>query len=238
MKCLILAGGFGSRIQSIIGSKPKALLEYRGKPLISYLVENIPEKIDLYISTNKMFENDFNNWQKTISRPLQLLVEEAWSENQKMGALSAINFWVNEKGFKEDLLVIAADNYFEFDIGKFISSYDGRNTIVAVHETGDGEKARSFGVVKLEGRRIIEFTEKPAQPVSTMVATACYIFPPRSLSICRLYCQNGNRDLLGEFIAYLVRTDKVYGFPFLERWFDIGHEIEKAKKEGRPALKI
>ncbi len=43
MKCLILAGGFGRRMQPVIGDKPKALLEYLDKPLISHIVEKVPQ---------------------------------------------------------------------------------------------------------------------------------------------------------------------------------------------------
>jgi glucose-1-phosphate thymidylyltransferase len=225
MKCLILAGGFGRRVQPVIGDKPKALLEYLGKPLISHLVEKIPRDIDILISVNKRYETALLSWQETIKRPVEILVEQAQSEEQKPGALSSICYWVQNKHIKEDLLIMASDNYFEFDLSRFMAAYNGNNALVAAYDVGDKAKAKSFGVIRLKGSRIVEFIEKPPEPRSTLIATACYIFPPRVLSICLNYCLQGRRDPLGSFIAHLVATDEVFGFLFKDKWFDIGNEI-------------
>jgi glucose-1-phosphate thymidylyltransferase len=226
MECIILAGGFGRRLSSIIGDRPKALIEYKGKPLINYIIEKIPPSIDIFVTTNRKFESAFNQNLITIDRAVKLLVEDTWSEEHKIGALSAICFWATTKKFNDDLLIIAADNYFEFDMNKFIDSYDGYNTLVAVYDIGDVKKARDFGVITLEGNKIVEFVEKPLFPVSSQVATACYIFPSRIIEVCMNYCMQGERDLLGSFIAHLVKTDEVRGFSFKEKWFDIGMEIQ------------
>jgi glucose-1-phosphate thymidylyltransferase len=227
MKCLILAGGFGRRVQSIIGDRPKALLEYNGKPLISYIIERVPPDIEILVSTNKKFEADFLQWKQTVTRPVEVLVEEAMSEEQKLGALASISHWVLRRKIREDLLVLASDNYFEFDLGQFMAAYDGKNTLVAACDIGDEKKAQNFGVIRLDGRRIVEFAEKPAHPSSTLVATACYIFPERVLNMLIEYCLHGKQDLLGSFIGYLVEEDHVFAFPFEDRWFDIGNQIKK-----------
>lgn len=226
MKCLILAGGFGRRLPPGISEGPKALLDYLDKPLISHIVERIPRNIDILVATNKKFEPHFLRWKDTLNRPVEILVEKAWNEKEKPGALASIGYWVQNKCINEDLLVIASDNYFEFDVNRFISAYDGKNTLVAAYDIGDEKKARDFGVIELNGGKITKFVEKPAQPSSTLVATACYIFPTRILQICLSYCRTEKKDLLGDFIAHLVKTDEVYGFPFKEKWFDIGSEIK------------
>ncbi|PIU23357.1 MAG: hypothetical protein COT13_03515, partial [Chloroflexi bacterium CG08_land_8_20_14_0_20_45_12] len=53
MKCLILAGGFGTRLYPSTLNQAKALLEYKGKPIISHIVDKVPQHIDIMISTNK-----------------------------------------------------------------------------------------------------------------------------------------------------------------------------------------
>jgi glucose-1-phosphate thymidylyltransferase len=229
LKCLILAGGFGRRVYPIIGDKPKALLEYLDKPLINHLLDIIPSRLDIFVSINQKFEPNFRRWHDTINRPIELLIESSLNEEQKMGALSSISHWVRTKHIDEDLIVIAADNYFGFDLSKFIAAYNGKNTLVAVHDITDINKATSYGTVRLNGQRIIKFVEKPTHPDSTLIATACYIFPPSALRFCENYCHLGKRDFLGSFIAYLVETDDVYSYYFTEKWFDIGDEIRKTQ---------
>jgi glucose-1-phosphate thymidylyltransferase len=222
MKCLILAGGFGTRLYPLIANKSKALLEYKGKPLLSHLTDKVPPNIDIMVSTNLKYEADFRRWQQGIDREIDLCVEAIWSDKQKKGAVSSLNFWVNTKGISEDLLVIAGDNYFEFDLAQFIAAYDGQNTLVAVHDIGDRNRAGQFGVVRLEGDRLSGLEEKPTKPASSLIATACYIFPPRIFPILGQYCSGGKRDNLGSFISHLIDVDQVQGYLFTEPWFDIG----------------
>jgi len=222
MKCLILAGGFGTRLYPLTINRAKALLGYKGKPIISHIVDKIPQNIDIMVNTNKKFEADFHQWQRTINRKVEILVEEVLSEDQKLGAVGSLNFWIENKPIVEDLLVIAGDNYFEFDLAQFIARYDGKHTLVAVYDIGDKGKASQFGVVQLDGHRIAEFQEKPAEPQSSLVATACYIFPQRIFPLLRQYCQRGKRDNLGSFIAYLIDKDEVHAYTFTESWIDIG----------------
>ena len=79
-------------------------------------------------------------------------------------------------------------------------------------------------MVKLDGHRIIDLQEKPANPESSMVATACYIFPQRVFPLIHEYCQQDKRDKLGSLIACLIDSDAVYAHTFTEPWLDIGSE--------------
>ncbi len=222
MKCLILAGGFGTRLYPLTITKAKALLEYKGKPLLTHIVDRVPHNIGIFVSCNRKFEADFYQWQKNLGREVEICVEDVWTDDQKKGAVGSLNFWVNTKNIAEDLLVIAGDNYFEFDLAQFIAAYNGKNALVAVYDIGDKSKASQFGVVQLDKNRIAKFEEKPANPESSLIATACYILPPRILSMLGEYCQLGERDNLGAFIAYLVDREEVYAYTFTELWLDVG----------------
>jgi glucose-1-phosphate thymidylyltransferase len=179
MKSLILASGFGTRLYPLTQNKVKALLEYKGKALISHVVDKIPQDIDILVNTNQKFEADFRHWQATIGRAVTLCVEPALTEKEALGAVGSLDYWIRAKNITDDLLVIASDNYFEFDLSQFIGAYAGNHTLVAVYDIGDRSKAGQFGVVQLKGNRIIEFVEKPTKPKSSLVAIACYIFSPR-----------------------------------------------------------
>lgn len=229
MKCLILASGFGTRLYPLTMYRAKALLEYNGKPLLSHILGRVPENIDTLVSCNRKFEADFRRWQASAARQVELLVEDVWTEEQMKGAVGSLEFWVSSKNITEDLLVIAGDNYFEFNLADLISAYNGENLLVAVYDIGDKSKARRFGVVTLEGNRIAEFQEKPAEPRSSLVSTGIYIFPPRVFPLLSRYCAEGKRDNLGGFIAYLIDGDEVHGHTFTETWRDIGSPEDLAQ---------
>jgi glucose-1-phosphate thymidylyltransferase len=235
MKCLILAGGFATRLYPLTENKAKALLEFRGKPVITHVVDRIPLNVDILVSTNKKFETDFLDWRKTLSRPVEICIEEAVTEKQKKGAVGAIDFWIKNKNITEDLAIIAGDNYFEFELADLILKFNGRNPIIAVYDVGDKDKACEIGkacqlgLVILENNIIVRFDEKPQEATSSILATGIYVLPPRIFPLLSRYCRDSKRDNLGNFIAYLLGEEEVHAHVFTSTWIDIGDEIKKGR---------
>ncbi|MFC1925253.1 sugar phosphate nucleotidyltransferase [Chloroflexota bacterium] len=221
MKCLILAGGFGTRLPSFIKDTPKPLFEVDKKHVITHIVEKVPQSIEIIVSTNKRFEADFIEWQSSLNRSIELFIEDAMTEQEKLGAVSSVELLVRKKGIQDDLLVIAGDNYFDFSLHDFIDAYDGKDPLVAVCDIGDKEKAKQHGVVELQGNRIVKFWEKPDQPQSTSIAIACYILPATAPGHLSQYCTQ-KRDNLGSFIAYLMSKSDIHAYIITGTWLDMG----------------
>lgn len=231
MKCLILASGFGTRLYPLTLTCAKPLLPYRGKPMINHIVDKIPEDIEILVNVNKKFESDFHAWQQKQSHTVTICVEEVYSEEERLGAIGSLNYWINRKSIDEDLLLFGSDNYFEFDLAKYMAAFNRKNVLVAVSDVGDPARATQYGVVKVDNNRIVELEEKPAKPKSSLVATACYIIPSRVFPFIQDFCTGERRDNLGNFIAYLIEKDLVFSYPFSETWIDIGNlEIYNSTK--------
>jgi len=226
VKCLILASGFGTRLYPSTRNTAKALIAYKGKPLITHIVGKIPRNIDISVATNRKFEMDFRNWRKNIDRKIEIDVEDVWTEKEKKGALGSLAFWIGQANINEDLLILASDNYFEFELSQFIANYNGENALVAVHDIGDRNKAGQFGVVEVEKGRIVKCEEKPRHPKTSLIGVACYIFPPRLFAVLsRFHDQHPELDELGHFITYLVKYDEVDAYIFTEVCKDIASII-------------
>jgi len=231
MKCLILASGFGTRLYPLTVNQAKALLPYKGKPMINHIVDKVPRDIEILVNVNRKFEPDFLQWSSRQGRDITVCVEDIKSDDEKLGAIGSLNYWIKQKNIREDLLLFGADNYFEFDLAGFMSAYDGRHVLVAVYDVGQPSKATQYGVVRVEGDRIIELEEKPSIPKTSLVSTACWILPPRVFPIISDFCEKTMRDNLGFFITHLVGIDTVKAYRFKELWIDIGNlEIYHATK--------
>ena len=222
MKCLIMAGGFDARPYPSPPVKAKTLITHKGKSLLTHLVEKVPRGIDIMVSVNKRFEQEFRKWLLATHIHAELLMEGSPANARWTGAVSALNMWIRQMAIRDDLLVIGGDNYFEFDLRDFIAASDRVSTLVAVSDIGDVEKAAQFGVVKLADSKIVEFAEKPRGAATSLIAAACYVFPRRVFPLLERYCSEGMQDNLGSFIAHLVAVDEVRAFVFKEQWFDIG----------------
>jgi glucose-1-phosphate thymidylyltransferase len=223
MKCLILASGFGTRLYPVTDKTAKGLLPYKGKPVISYIVEKIPVDIDIFVTVNRKFASQYADWQKGLDRNIELWVEPVDNEEQMLGAVGSLDYWIKGNKIYDDLLVIAGDNYFSSNLSDFLAAFDSQNTLIAVYDIENKENARQFGVVKLEGTRVSELAEKPQNPQSSLVSTACYVFPSRIITLLDRYCKNIKRDNLGSFISYLVTEDNVRAYILDGEWFDIGN---------------
>ncbi len=166
MQAFILAGGFATRLWPLTERRAKPLLPLAGKPLITYIVESIPADMPVTVSTNAAFAKDFKAWKSSVkNRSVTIEIEDSGHENQKLGALGAVAKWIKEKKINDDILLLAGDNYADFDLHGLLKSFQGR-PIVAGYDLGDKELARRFGTIVTKGeagplQSIQSFEEKP-----------------------------------------------------------------------------
>jgi glucose-1-phosphate thymidylyltransferase len=226
MKCLLLAAGFGTRLKKLNINMSKGLIPYCGVPLISHIVHRVPDNIEIYAHTNLLFEKDYRDWQKGMVRKVKISVEPTMDSSQALGAVGSINYFVHHNKIDDDLMVLATDNYFEFNLADFLGQFDGEHPLVALHDIRDKERAKNFGVVAVSAGRITSFVEKPANPESSLISTGCYIFPRRAVTELKEYCSRGTKDNLGDFIRFLLSVIPVHAYVFAGAWFDIGNEAD------------
>ncbi len=146
---------------------------------------------EVFVSTNERFAEAFEAHlaDSAFAKP-QLSIEETTAEDEKFGVVGALAQLVEREGINDDLLVIAGDNLISFDIGDFLDYFDHREApTLAAYDVGSREKATSYGLVDLDGERVVDFQEKPADPKSTLVSIACYAFPQDALSLLGTYLE-------------------------------------------------
>ena len=226
MRALILAGGFATRLHPLTLNRPKPLLPVVGKPILQYILEDpgLPDRPIL--TTNRQFAVHFEKWLAGTNFEVDLLVEPAASENEKLGSIGAIAHAIRERALDDDLLVIAGDNLFGFKLQDLIDAYDG-NPLIALHDKGTTEAVKNrYGVAILSDGGIIEFQEKPDRPRSTLASTACYVYPRAALplfSVFRHQSEEG-RDAPGHFNAWLLDAQSlpIDAYVLDCYWFDVG----------------
>ena len=230
MKAIILAGGYAKRLWPLTKNKPKQLLLVGGRPMIEYIIEKLEtqKEIDkIIISTNEKFEDNFKEWLSGYksSKDIKLVIEPNLSEKNKLRWVGALGYLIREKNIDEELMIIGGDNLFEFDLRDLINYYrEKKGNVVALYDLKSIQEARNYGVAKVdEEMKIIDFVEKPENPPSTLVSTACYVLSQEGVRGILTYLNAGeNPDAMGFFIKWLIKKERVFGFVFSGNWFDIG----------------
>jgi glucose-1-phosphate thymidylyltransferase len=240
MKCILLCAGYGTRLYPLTKTIPKPLLAIGNETIADKIVKKIcliPELTEIIVVSNNKFYDHFLSWSKKLELgeiALTILNDESNDDTDKLGAIGDLFLATNVNSIHEDVLIVAGDNLFEFDIIKFVNHFKENNqSLVAIKDLGDPQLAvKKYGVVKLQNLEISQFIEKPNQAVSSLVATACYILKKKDIDLLGVYFLGEKKDNLGDFISFLTKVSHVQAFVFTEDWFDIGsfEELERAKK--------
>ena len=228
MKAVVLAGGYATRLWPITKHRPKMFLPIGDRAVIDHVFDELEsdDRIeDVYVSTNARFEADFRSHlaDAPYEKP-RLSVEATTAEDEKLGVVGALAQLVDREGIDDDLLVVAGDNVISFSIASFLDFFEGQTgPSLAAYDVGSLDRAKGYGVLELDGTRVVDFQEKPDRPTSTMVSIGCYGFPQASLALLEEYLAGDNNpDEPGWFVAWLQAREGVNAFCFDEAWFDIG----------------
>ncbi|HZC30576.1 MAG TPA: nucleotidyltransferase family protein [Gaiellaceae bacterium] len=221
----MLAAGYATRLRPLTDELPKQLLPVGGRPMVDWILDKIRETdIDeVHLVTNARFASAFTQW--AAGKDVRVHDDRTETNEQRLGAIGDIRFVLERAGLDDDLLVIAGDNLFDFSLVDYIAFWHQKGgSAVAVYDVGDLELAKLYGLVEVDGDdRLTGFVEKPAQPRSTLIATAAYIYSRVHARLVPEYLDAGNPpDQPGNFIAWLHRHEPVYAYRFAGAWHDIG----------------
>ena len=136
MDAIILAGGFAKRMWPLTKNKPKQLLDLAGKPMLDYVIDSL-DSLDfgrIILSVNSFFAPQFQEYLSSNSKDekIELFVEESPNENEKLGALGALNLLFQKEKLTGPVFIAGGDNLSDFDLIKMIDLYEKSNSDVIV----------------------------------------------------------------------------------------------------------
>jgi glucose-1-phosphate thymidylyltransferase len=232
MKALILAAGYATRLRPLTDAIPKQLLPVGGRPMVDWILDRIDETSadEVHLVTNARFAEDFERW--AGDKDVHVHNDGTTSNEDRLGAIGDIDF----VGLDDDLLAIAGDNLFDFSLADYESYWRAKGgSCVAVHDVGDRELARKYGIVDVDqDDRVTNFVEKPEDPPTTLCATATYLYTREHVRLIGTYLAEGNpSDQPGNYIAWLHRRVPVYAYRFDGEWYDIGDRDQLLEADNR-----
>ena len=235
MDSIVLAGGFAKRMLPLTKNTPKQLLDVAGEPMLSHVLKSLekisPERVIL--SVNSFFSSHFKQFILDYQGPLnlQLFVESSKNEEEKLGALGALNLLFSELDIKGPVFIAGGDNLSDFDFSAMVSKSERTNKdVIGLYDVEDTNLAKLYGIAELNSDRITAFVEKPSNPKSTLAATAYWLLSKQGISNFFEYINSGgDRDALGNFLAWNINRNDVLSVSYRGTWYDIG-DLESYKE--------
>ena len=235
MKAVIMAGGFGTRIQPLTSSIPKPMVPLFNRPIMLHIVEllkkhDITELVMLLYHQPFVIKNFFRDgadFGVKISYVTPL---------QDMGTAGAVK--AAEKYLNERFIVISGDLLTDFNLRKIIAFHEENRAQATITLTPVKDPLQFGVVVTDKEKRITQFLEKPGwgEVISDTINTGIYVLEPEVLS---LIPEGENVDFSQDlFPSMLERREPLFGCVSKGYWRDIGntdsyreacHDIFKGK---------
>lgn len=154
---IILAGGFGTRLQSVVNDVPKSMAEVAGKPFLEYLLDYaIEQQFDHIVLSLGYKAQVITEWIDSRKWKLKLsyVIEET-----PLGTGGGIKLAM-QKTSSDNIFIINGDTFFDVDSFSFQSFHQstGADLSIALKPMTDFDRYGSVTVN--EHKRILTFNEK------------------------------------------------------------------------------
>ena len=220
MQAILLCGGMGTRLRSVVSDRPKPMADICGKPFLQYLLEMLRDKgiTEVIFALGYMGEMIEEYFQDGSAFGLKI----AYSyEEEPLGTGGAIRNAL-PKILEEEVLVLNADTYFPMD-------YQG---LYRFHQENDGDFSLAtravpdisrYGAVRRDAAgRILAWNEKledGGQPLAGEINGGIYVMKKSLIAEIPEGKQSLEQDCIPKWLS---EGKRIFGLPFDGYFMDIG----------------
>lgn len=243
-KCvaMLLAGGQGSRLYALTRDMAKPAVPYGGKyriidfPLsnctnsgidtVGVLTQYQPLVLNEYIGSGQPWDLDKMNGGVHVLPPYQTASGASWYEGTANAIYQNISFI--ERYNPDYIIVLGGDHIYKMDYSKMVDFHIANNadSTIAVLDVPLVEASR-FGIMTCNDEgMVVDFTEKPKEPKSTLASMGIYVFTWDKLKKYLVENENansGSKDFGKDIIpAMLANDERLFAYSFEGYWKDVG----------------
>ncbi len=177
MKGVVLAGGKATRLRPLTKVTNKHLLPVYDKPLIYYPLQAMARAgiRDVLVTTNPEHAGHF---MQLLGSGREFGLKLAYELQEEAGGLAEAVSLAETFVGGDKMLVLLGDNIFTHDlrpaVDRFVAQQRG-----AVIFGAEMEHPEQYGVIEMDGDRVLGIEEKPQQPRSQLVQTGIYMYDER-----------------------------------------------------------
>jgi NDP-sugar pyrophosphorylase family protein len=211
---LLLCGGLGTRLRSVISDKPKPLALIDGRPFLDIIIDYLYDRgIRRFVLAVGYMAEAIERQYRDGKKDSRIVFSR---ENQPLGTAGAVK---NAQALikSPDFLVMNADSFSGFDPDDFLRYHLDKKALVSIALVNN-PLAKEVGRVRVDGSgKIISFSEKKERaPGENLVNAGIYLFNER---IFKLIPADIKFSLENDLFPGL---DNCYGYVIDNALIDIG----------------
>ncbi len=160
MECVVLAGGKGTRLRSVVADLPKCMAEVAGKPFLSYIISSLENAgFDHIILSLGYMHEVVEKWVASLDcrSRITCVVEEV-----PLGTGGGVRLALQKAG-EEDVFILNGDTFFRVSYRDMLQQHK-RSEAIATMALKKMYDFNRYGTVTIESQkgfnRITDFKEK------------------------------------------------------------------------------
>ena len=207
MKCVILAGGYGTRISEESHLKPKPMIEIGGKPILWHILKIYSAYgiNDFVICCGYKGEKIKEYFSNIDSSPFNIELVDTGLDTMTGGRLKRIKNYVDGT-----FCVTYGDGLSNINIKNLLAFHRERKTVATLTAIHPPER---FGVLDLSGDYVKEFHEKHRGD-SSWINGGFFVFEPEIFN----YLDNDSTILERTPLETLAKENELTAFKHNEFW--------------------
>ncbi|HYD03997.1 MAG TPA: nucleotidyltransferase family protein, partial [Alphaproteobacteria bacterium] len=224
-KALIMAGGFGTRMKELTKDTPKPMLPLQDRPILDYSIELCKRHgiKDISISIFHFGDKIKNHYGSGEKHDVNITYVE---EPEAMGTAGALR--LHKHHLSENFMMCNADELKDINLHKMLDQHIKTNAIATIALT-EVDDPSQYGVVDLDGTKILRFVEKPKkeEAPTNFINAGLYILSPEIID----FVPQGYAMIEKDVFPKLAAIGALHGFKFKGQWVDTGTipKYEKAQ---------
>ena len=214
---IILAGGFGTRLQSVVTDVPKPMAPINNLPFLNYQLNYLKYfGIKNIVFSTGYLSNKISDYYKDEFNGLTISYS---NETTPLGTGGGIRLAI-ENTNNEDVLVLNGDSFFDVDIHSFYNLHKKNKAYISLALRQVNDAGRYGTIIKNENHSITSFKEKNGVEKEGIINGGVYIINKE------LYLKetppDKNFSIEKDFFEKKINTLNIFGFEFNGYFIDIG----------------
>ena len=226
MQAVILAAGRGTRLQPLTDTIPKAMVSINGKPQLEILIEQLKTVgvNDITIVVHYMKDKIISHFGDGSRFNVKIRYVEQKEMKGTADAVKCTEPFVKDKRF----FLIYCDSLFETDLLERLLKHKS-DGVFTCREVKDPS---SFGILMLEGNKVVKFVEKPENPPSHLASFSVFIMTSKIFQACEKIKPGPKGEYwLTDAIQLLIDEGITFEYEVSKHILDIGTHEQLAEAQ-------
>lgn len=228
MRALILAGGLGTRLKSVVQDLPKPMAPIQNRPFLEYLLDFWTEQgvTDFTLLTCHLADKIESHFKGRYKGHVLQRIQEPYP----LGTGGALLYALDQMGHDEDIIMVNGDTYFDLDFQKMLRFHRDKDSDLTLGLREVQFNDRYSGIQLGEDHQIKFFAKRSNDSSHLLINAGVYILKP-SLFKRSDFVVGEKYSLEDDFFPKLIETNSVYGYQADGRFIDIGIPKDYARAQ-------